>query len=67
MLDVIPPFATNCCDLRATDNSRAIWNEEIDLNEEASYLYARETLILFEVLDFTPSLLKASYYHLRPF
>ena len=26
VLDFIPPFATNGCDMRFTNNSRAVWN-----------------------------------------
>ena len=52
-LEMITAFATNCCDMRQQGlNSRAIWNEEIEINELSEYLYSPETLILFELLDF---------------
>jgi hypothetical protein len=53
-LEFITAFATNCCDLRMFSNSRAIWNEEIHLNELADWLYNPEVVILFELLDFNP-------------
>ena len=51
-LEIVPPFATNCCDMRYTSNSRAVWNEEILVNESADVLCNPEFLILFEILDF---------------
>lgn len=53
-LEFIPAFATNCCDLRFTGGSRAIWNEEILINEVSEYLYNPEVVIIFEILDFHP-------------
>lgn len=57
-IDFIPPFATNCCDLRLEGIARARWNYSIVLNEEASYLYDPKHIILFEILDFSKDLLK---------
>jgi len=57
-IDFIPPFATNCCDLRLEGIARARWNYSIILNEEASYLYDPKHIILFEILDFSKDLLK---------
>lgn len=57
-LDYIPPFATNCCDLRIAGNARARWNYSIYLNEDANYLFNERTVILFEILDYNKDLLK---------
>lgn len=58
MCDIVLPFATNCADLKNQGNSKAVWNETIFIDEEASNIFDPENVILFEVLDFVPQLLK---------
>ena len=56
-IDFIPPFATNCCDLRISGNTRAKWTDKILINEDCSSLLGPNTLILFELLDFNKKLI----------
>lgn len=58
-MEFIPPFATNCCDMRYTSNSRAVWNEEVIINIPGLDFCDPEILILFEILDFNVMYLNA--------
>lgn len=55
-IDFIPPFATNCCDLRVSGNTRARWTDKIMIDEDAANICTPDTVILFELLDFNKKL-----------
>jgi len=48
----IPPFATKYCDLRLRGETRAIYYEEIYINEEAIRIFDKNVIFLFELVDF---------------
>ena len=56
--DYIYPVSTNNCDLRIHGNSKAVWNEQILINEDAATIYNDKTIIIFEILDFNAKFLR---------
>ncbi|EQC25323.1 hypothetical protein SDRG_16818 [Saprolegnia diclina VS20] len=66
MCDYILPIATQPCPLSPNGQDNPTWNELLLVNDAYSHYLRPETLLLFEVVDFTPqtSLLpgNASYY-----
>jgi len=56
-LDFIPPFATRYCDFRILGENRAEFYESFTINESLESLYSDNTIILFEILDYNPTLI----------
>ena len=57
MTDFIMPMSTQMYDLRIKGTNLAEWNEEFTINEYAHYLLRPNVLLLFEILDFNPSMI----------
>lgn len=45
------------CDLRIKGENLAYWDEEFTINDYAKYILRPNVLLLFEILDFNPSLI----------
>lgn len=50
-------MTTNMCDLRIKGENMARWYQEFTINEDLKRIYHPNTLILFELLDFSPQLI----------
>eukprot|EP00826_Nyctotherus_ovalis_P049041 TRINITY_DN5858_c0_g1_i5.p1 TRINITY_DN5858_c0_g1~~TRINITY_DN5858_c0_g1_i5.p1 ORF type:complete len:607 (+),score=157.79 TRINITY_DN5858_c0_g1_i5:114-1934(+) len=55
--DFIPPFATRYCDFRVSGENRAEFYEGFWVNESLEHVYSESTVILFELLDYSPELI----------
>lgn len=55
--DFVMPMSTQMFDLRVKGMNLAQWNEEFVINENARYLLSPNVIFLFEILDFSPTML----------
>lgn len=60
------PFSTRMFDLRVRGNNYCEWNEEFIINENLERIFQPHVVIMFEVLDFVPSLIVNDRSQLRP-
>lgn len=60
------PFSTRMFDLRVRGNNYCEWNEEFIINENLDRIFQSHVVIMFEVLDFVPSLIVNDRSQLRP-
>ena len=58
-------MSTTMYDLRIKGNNYCEWNQEFVINEEAAQIYQKNVIIMFELLDFDPGLIKAKDKRLR--
>lgn len=64
--DFLLPFSTRMYDMRIKGVNYCEWDEEFVINEEARKIFDRNTLILFEILEFNPDLVVMESDKLNP-
>ena len=52
--DFLLPFSTRMYDMRIKGVNYCEWNEDFIINDEVSHLLGKDTLFLFEILEFNP-------------
>ena len=55
-VDFLLPFSTRMYDMRIKGVNYCEWDEEFVINEDASKIFNKNTIILFEILEFNPEL-----------
>ena len=60
------PFGTRMFDLRVKGNNFCEWNEDFIINESIDYLFQKNVIFMFEILDFVPNLIVNNSSQLRP-
>lgn len=54
--DFLLPFSTRMYDMRIKGVNYCEWDEEFVVNDDAKHIFSKNTLFLFEILEFNPEL-----------
>lgn len=65
-VDFLLPFSTRMYDMRIKGVNYCEWDEEFVINDDAKHIFSKNTIILFEILEFNPELVAFEPHKLNP-